>query len=57
MPGLKTAEIDGRLEDAGIDKVYVYCVVREWDSNHMPTHPNASTEARVLPPPGRMTAR
>ena len=26
MPGLKTAEIDGRLEEAGIDKVYVSCV-------------------------------
>ena len=26
MPGLKAAEIDGRLEAAGIDKVYVYCV-------------------------------
>ena len=26
MPGLKAAEIDGRLEAAGIDKVYVFCV-------------------------------
>ena len=26
MPGLKTAEIDGRLEEAGIDMVYVMCV-------------------------------
>jgi len=26
VPGLKAAEIDGRLEAAGIDKVYVYCV-------------------------------
>ena len=26
MPGLKAAEIDGRLEAAGIDKVYVVCV-------------------------------
>lgn len=26
MPGLKKAEIDGRLEAAGIEKVYVFCV-------------------------------
>ena len=26
VPGLKKAEIDGRLEEAGIDKVYVFCV-------------------------------
>ena len=26
MPGLKAAEIDGRLESAGIDMVYVVCV-------------------------------
>ena len=26
MPGLKKAEIDGRLEAAGIDMVYVFCV-------------------------------
>ena len=26
MPGLKAAENDGRLEAAGIDKVYVFCV-------------------------------
>ena len=26
IPGLKAAEIDGRLEEAGIDKVYVFCV-------------------------------
>jgi 2-Cys peroxiredoxin 5 len=26
VPGLKAAEIDGRLEAAGIDKVYVFCV-------------------------------
>lgn len=26
MPGLKAAEIDGRLEAAGIDKVFVFCV-------------------------------
>ena len=26
MPGLKAAEIDGRLEEAGIDMVYVVCV-------------------------------
>ena len=26
MPGLKAAEIDGRLEAAGIDKVYIFCV-------------------------------
>lgn len=26
MPGLKKAEIDGRLEEAGIDMVYVFCV-------------------------------
>jgi len=26
VPGLKTAEIDGRLEEAGIDMVYVMCV-------------------------------
>ena len=26
MPGLKAAEIDGRLEEAGIDQVYVVCV-------------------------------
>ena len=26
LPGLKAAEIDGRLEAAGIDKVYVFCV-------------------------------
>ena len=26
MPGLKAAEIDGRLEAAGIDKVYIMCV-------------------------------
>ena len=26
VPGLKTAEIDGRLEEAGIDQVYVMCV-------------------------------
>lgn len=26
MPGLKTAEIDGRLETAGIDNVYIVCV-------------------------------
>jgi len=26
VPGLKAAEIDGRLEEAGIDKVYVMCV-------------------------------
>ena len=26
MPGLKAAEIDGRLEEAGIDKVFVFCV-------------------------------
>lgn len=26
MPGLKKAEIDGRLEEAGIDMVYVMCV-------------------------------
>ena len=26
MPGLKKAEIDGRLEEAGIDMVYIVCV-------------------------------
>ena len=26
VPGLKNAEIEGKLEEAGIDKVYVYCV-------------------------------
>lgn len=26
MPGFKAAEIDGRLEEAGIDMVYIYCV-------------------------------
>ena len=26
MPGLKKAEIDGRLEEAGIEKVYIFCV-------------------------------
>jgi 2-Cys peroxiredoxin 5 len=26
VPGLKKAEIDGRLEEAGIDMVYVFCV-------------------------------
>jgi len=26
VPGLKTAEIDGRLETAGIDNVYIVCV-------------------------------
>ena len=26
MPGLKAAEIDGRLEAAGIEMVYVVCV-------------------------------
>jgi len=26
VPGLKAAEIDGRLEAAGIDKVYIFCV-------------------------------
>ncbi|KOO25302.1 bacteria-like protein [Chrysochromulina tobinii] len=26
VPGLKKAEIDGRLEAAGIDKVYIFCV-------------------------------
>jgi len=26
VPGLKAAEIDGRLEEAGIDKVFIFCV-------------------------------
>jgi len=26
VPGLKKAEIEGHLEDAGIDKVYIVCV-------------------------------
>ena len=26
MPGLKAAEIDGRLEEAGIEQVYIVCV-------------------------------
>jgi len=26
VPGLKTAEIDGRLEEAGIDMVFIVCV-------------------------------
>ena len=26
VPGLKKAEIEGKLEEAGIDKVYIFCV-------------------------------